>query len=239
MKQKKRNIIKYLAYLGIPFFVVFISSVYAADVVSSVFTSQTATASGSSNSIISVDNNLSYINKGDNSAIIGNYFSGYYYDSILGYFETDWSSNRTENVRVVWSTSACGSSYGYKLGWYAYSTAFGFVDFDFSNSVFVYYCVGDDSLHGYSYSEDLWFQNFEGITFDIETSPSAIPEVPTGTGVFLNDTTTIIEEPTTDPRDPVTPPGEQEDSNFSPNSTIQADIIKLDADKESLFYIIK
>jgi len=101
MKQKKRNIIKYLAYLGIPFFVVFISSVYAADVVSSVFTSQTATASGSSNSIISVDNNLSYINKGDNSAIIGNYFSGYYYDSILGYFETDWSSNRTENVRVV------------------------------------------------------------------------------------------------------------------------------------------
>jgi len=81
----------------------------------------------------------------------------------------------------------------------------------------------------------LGFQNFEGISFDITTRPTNSPVVPGGTGAFINDGTTIIENPVVP--NPVNP-GEYENSNFSEKS-IQADIIELDADKESLFYIIK
>ncbi len=235
MQGEKKNFIKYLAFLWIPFFAVFISIVYAGDSVVEVFTSQSATASGSNNSIISVDSNLSYINKWDNSSVIGNYFKGYYYDSILGYFQTDWSSNPLENVRVRSSTSACGTAYGYKLWWYAYSTAFWFVDFDYNSSVFVYYCVDDASLHWYAYNETLGFQNFEGISFDIRVSAALDPVVPTGTGVFVNDNTNIIESI------PPSSPGNNggwSNSNFDGNS-IQNDIIKFESQKESLFYIIK
>jgi hypothetical protein len=67
---------------------------------------------------------LSYINKGENSSIIGNYFSGYYYDSMLGYFKVDQSPDQSENVRIVGSTGICPSDYGYKLGGYSYSEEF-------------------------------------------------------------------------------------------------------------------
>lgn len=242
MQQTKKKIWKTLAYIGILSFVVFLWRAQAADVVSYVFSSQNATAPGSNNSIISVDANLAYVNRGNNSSIIGNFFTGYYYDDVLGYFEVDWSSNREENVRIKSSTPACWDSYGYKLGWYAYSTAFGFVDFDYNSSVFVYYCLDDSSLHGYAYSEDLWFQNFEGITFDIATESDIVEETPTASGAFLNDGTDITDEPINvgdiipDRENPI--PGKSENSNFTPK-TIQADIIELNADQESLFYIIK
>ena len=232
MHRKKKNIIKYLAFLWIPFFAVFIWAVYAADSVAEIFTTQSATASWSNNSIISVDATLSYINRGDNSSIVGNYFEWHYYDDVLWYFETDWSTNRRENVRIKSSTSACGNPYWYKLGWYAYSPAFWFVDFDYNSSIFVYYCVDDESLHWYAYNESLGFQNFEGISFDINTGAAIVPDVPTGTGAFINDDTNIIDD-LPDPDD-----AEANNSNFSPNS-IQNDIIEFEARKESLFYIIK
>ena len=239
--QKKKKIWKYLALSGLLFFTLIISAVQAADVVSHIFTSQTATASGSNNSVISVDSNLEYVNRWNNSSIVWNYFTGYYYDSIYWFFETDWSSNPLENVRVIWSTSACSGSYGYKLGWYAYSPAVWFVDFDFNSSVFVYYCVNDNSLYGYTYSDTLGLQNFEGITFDISAGALLPPEVPTGTWVFVNDDTSIIQpvEDDDDNNDPLDPEdGDDDDSNFSA-TTIQNDIIEFNADQETLFYIIK
>lgn len=239
--QKKKKILNYLALLGLLFFTVIVSSVQAADVISHVFSSQTATAQGSNGSLISVDSNLEYFNKGNNSSIIWNYFSGYYYDSMYGFFQTDWSTSDVENVRIIGSTSACGNSYGYKLWGYAYSPSSWFVDFDFNSSIFVYYCVNDGSLHGHAYSDALWLQNFEDIAFDIEVASITVAEEPTGTGAFTNDNTQILTpvEDDDDPaeiQDPNTP--DDNDSNFSPTS-IQNDIIEFNTDKETLFYIIK
>jgi hypothetical protein len=107
---------KHLALLFFSFFAMFVSYSYAADILASQFAIQSASSNGSNGSIISVDSNLSYINKGQNSSVVGNYFTGYYYDSVLGYFEADWSVNESENIRVVGSTGKCSSGYGYKLG---------------------------------------------------------------------------------------------------------------------------
>ncbi len=87
---QKKNIIKYLAFWWISIFAVLFSSVYAADSIAHVFTSQSASSPWSNNSVISTDSNLSYINKRNNSSIIWNYFTWYYYDSILGYFNVNW-----------------------------------------------------------------------------------------------------------------------------------------------------
>ncbi len=236
MYSKKRNILKYLVFFGIYFFIGSFYTVHAINVVSQVFTPQTSTGLGSSNSQISVSGSLSYMNKGNDSSTIGNYFSGYYHDTVLWYFQTNWSSNASENIRVISSTSSCSSWYGYKLGWYAYSSSFWFVDFDYNSNIFVYYCVVDKKLRGYSYNSQLWFQNFTGITFEIEADSNTVAAAPTGTGVFLNDSTTI-----TAPASPGwgTPPKWQAvNSNFTTN-TIQSSKIEFDSLKESLFYIIK
>lgn len=204
--------------------------VYAVDSVALVFSSQSSSDLWSSNSVIYVDWNLSYINKGGNSSIIGNYFTGYYYDSVLGYFEVDKSSSESENVRITWSTWECSTWYGYKLWGYAYSDAFGYIDFDYDSNNFVYYCVSDESLHGYAYSTILWFQNFEGIDFDINVTPLILPEEPTGTGIFVNDTTEILDE---------TPEVTEIDNSSFDYDSIQNDLLEFDGKYESLFYIIK
>jgi len=230
----KRNTLKYLAFSIFPFFVLVAGNVFAEDISAHVFSSQTASGTWSSSSKISVDSNLEYINRWNNSSIIWNYFSWYYYDTILWFFETDWSSSLSENVRVVWSTPKCGTSYGYKLWGYAYSATYGFVDFDYNDDIYVYYCVGDSQLYWYSYSEQVWFQDFEWITFPIAVEWAVIPDTPTGSWSFANegvDTSdnSIWEDP---------PDGEAVNSNFTPN-TIQNDVIEFDVDRESLFYIIK
>ena len=220
---------KHLALSIICLFTVFFSAVYAADIEVSTFSTQTSSGLWSSSSQISVDSSLAYVNKGQNSSIIWNYFTWFYYDSVLWYFETDWSSSGLENVRIVGSTGACPSWYGYKLGWYAYSNAFGFIDFDYDSNNFVYYCIGDGELHGYAYSTVLWFQNFEGLAFDINVDATIlVTEEPTGTGTFTNDTTNITD----------IPDAEAENSNFTEDS-IQNDVIDFDVKYESLFYIVK
>lgn len=204
--------------------------VYAADSLSETLTTQTATWSGSNNSLISVSfggANTNYVNKENNSTIIWNYFTGYYYDSVFGYFKLDWSADVTENVSIVSETTECSSGYGYKLGGYAYSTYYGLIDFDYSPSVFVYYCESDNKFHGYAYSEHLGFQNFEWIGFQIVPSVSTAADTLSSTG-FLNDTTAVT---TTDAYT-------GSDSTFSPLN-IWGDINELDADQESIFYIIK
>lgn len=131
-----------------------------------------------------------YTNREDNSSIIWNYFSGYYYDSVYWFFKLDWNSSwNSNNVRIINSTDKC-DWYWYKLGWYAYSENFWFVDFSYNDTYFVYYCVNDKELHWYAYLENIWFQSFEWIWFEI------IPEVVSDANIiesddFVNDNTEI------------------------------------------------
>ncbi len=255
MKQKKRITWKYLAFSSILFLVSIYSSAFASDVVSSVFTSQTASGTGSSDSFISVDGDLSYINKWNNSSVVGNYFVWYYHDSLWWYFRTNWSSNENQNVRVVWSTDACPNSYGYKLWWYAYNEYFWFVDFDYDSSNFVYYCIWDKRLHGYSYSSDLWFQNFEDIEFEIEVIPSTVAEEPTGNELFVNDSTWVTNQPSSSTSSTSSSSSSTSSSTSTSSSSTSSsssssswwsdwyfigwDQIEFEAVEESLFYIIK
>jgi hypothetical protein len=203
--------------------------VYASDIVSINVHHQEASASWSNNSLISIPSTwgtggtVDYWNAWNNSTIIGNYFKGYYYDSMFWFFELDWLDGWEENVEIVGSTNKCDSGYGYKLWGYAYSAYFGFMDFDYSDDIFVYYCVDDNMLHGYSYSTTLWFQNFEWIGFDILPNVSTLADN-TSTWIFVNDTTKINLP-------------NFWDGNIK--SYLAWDAINLDDDKESIFYIIK
>ena len=250
MRLQKRNIRKYLAFSWFLFFTLLYSSAWSSDVVSSSFTSQSAETLWSSNSLISVDENLKYVNKGNNSSVVGNYFTGYYYDSILGYFLTDWSSSENQNVRVIGSTNACGNSYGYKLWGYAYSEYYGFVDFDYSDDVFIYYCIGDESLHGYAYNSDLGLQSFEWISFDIVVRSNIIATEPEWSDIFVNDSVDVVDtnNSTIDAWTSTSSSSSSSSSGSFPDPlssldewsiVIGGDIIEFEAVEESLFYIIK
>jgi len=190
---------------------------------------QIATQWGSSNSLIRFSHGSStdYINKSTDSTVIGNYFTWYYYDSVLWFFKLDWSEDIQKNVRIISSTTKCPSwEYGYKFWWYAHSQYYGFMDFDYSDDIFVYYCENDKKLHGYAYTKYNWFQNFEGIGFEILPSNSIINI--SWTGLFVNDTIQIG----------------QESTYTWTNSTawynsLWGNIFNFDDTKESLFYIIK
>jgi len=206
------------------------------DVVSHTFSSQSSSWVGSNSSIISFITSPSsastdyagyYINKWNNSTIIGNYFEWYYYDSMFWLFKLDWSSDLTQNVRIIWSTTQCPDSYWYKIGWYAYSEDFGFIDFDYSSAIYVYYCEWDQKLYWYTYNDAIGFQNFDWIGFDVVPNVDTSP-VLTSSGIFVNDSTTI----------------EQiqiytwSTSNVDYNA-IWWDLNEFDTTKESIFYIIK
>jgi len=209
-------------------FLVWITSAVWGDVISQYIPIQTSVNPGSNNSLLSfTSSDAAYINKWNNSTIIWNYFEWYYYDSMLGFFQLDWSSNKEENVRVISATSKCPSSYGYKLWWHAYNESFWFIDFDYNNDIFVYYCEWDKQLHWYAYTKTLWFQNFEWVWFEITPNVWTIVEN-TSTWIFLNDTTAIETIQTYT----------WSDSNFDYNS-IWWDINEFDTTKESIFYIIK
>ena len=236
---------KSLALLSILLSTVFFWYVYAVDTTYNTFDTQSATWLWSNNSVISTENyprpsgsGAYYINKWNNSSIIGNYFEWYYYDSVFGYFKVDQSPNQSENVRIVGSTWICPSDYGYRLGGYSYSEDFGYIDFDYDSNTFVYYCVDDWELHWYAYSSLLWYQNFEGITFDINVEATIVEaEEPTWTGAFVNDETDITEE-SPDEEQWESWESEFNNSNFN-YDTIQNDLLEFDGKYESLFYIIK
>lgn len=239
MQSRNKNICILLVFSILWFFINFYYPAFAADSVGYTFSNQSASQSGSNNSVISVGSYLEYMNRWSNSSIIGNYFRGYYHDSVLWFFKTDWSNNPNNNVRIISSTAKCVNGYGYKLWGFAYSTTAWFIDFDFNSDIFVYYCVEDKSLYGYAYNPSVWFQNFRGITFEIDkvqTTPIAI----TGTWFFANDasniTNPVIQTPNQTP--PLWPNGQAINSNFTPN-TIQANKVEFEALRESLFYIIK
>lgn len=133
-----------------------------------------------------------YINQWDNSDILWDYFSWFYYNSLYGFFQLDWSSDITKNVKVVWSTDMCSSWYGYKLGWGAKSETVGLIDFDYSDTVFVYYCVNDGLLHGKAYSNVIWYQSFEWLSFDILPEFTSSLLDATNDKIFVNNSTTIF-----------------------------------------------
>lgn len=205
---------------------------------------QTSSWLWSNNSQIQVfSDTLEYHNNGNNSSVIGNYFVWTYYDSIYGNFQMNWSANPSQNVRVVWITSACGvGDFGYKLGGYAYSYVGWYVDFDYNDSIFVYYCANTQSLRWYTYSKQIWFQNFSGISFDINYKDSAVPEAPTLSTEFVNPNSQITDTPNQNtwqtwwfPTNPEPNPQTFSSQPFRFNGQT----IEFVPENESFFYIIK
>lgn len=202
------------------------------------FTTQTSMWLWSNNSNISVSypngdtqGITSYVNNGDNSSIIWNYFTWYYYDSILWFFRLDWSSNEKQNVRITGSTSKCTSGYWYKLWWYAYSQYQWYIDFDYNDDIFVYYCESDNVLHGYAYAQHIGFQNFEWIGFEIVPILVQVSEPESSLEVFVNDTSLIAS-----PSAPIYDGGESMNTSTTIPSSLPNGI---DVTRESIFYIIK
>ncbi len=212
-------------------FVITCSIVYWADVVSEELSRQEGTLAWASKVIVTNEplKPTTYINAGNNSTVIWNYLAWYYYDSIFWYFRLDWSNDKSKNVRIIESTERCTTGYGYKLWGKAKSsnspsgedTAW-YIDFDYSDSTFVYYCESDQSLHWKAYSETLWFQDFEWIWFQIITEWNT--EFSTGaSNVFVNDTSQL---------DTVS-------SGSYSIDTILWEQFKFDTSEESIFYIFK
>lgn len=191
--------------------------------------SDSATWYGSNGSVISFSYTTPtyYINRWDNSTAIGNYFEWYYHDSVLGHYRLDWSLNQEDNVRIVDSTERCADGYGYKLWGYAYNTYYGFMDFDYSTDIFVYYCLNDGKLHGHAYNRYAGFQNFEWLTLEIFPTVSTAFINPSS-DIFVNDVTSINQVDNYD----------GDDSNVDDN-TIWWEQYNLDDTQEATFYIIK
>jgi hypothetical protein len=211
------------------------STASATDTVGAVLSPQTATASGSDNSRISVSTGglsadatasgtTSYVNSNSDATVIGDYLKGYYYDSMLGFFRLDWSANPSNNVRFVASSTKCASGYGYQLGGYAYGAYGGIINFGYSSNINVYYCQSDNKLHGYAYSSDTGFQNFEGVGFSL-LGGGAVMGAGFSTGssdpFFANNSTILLSE---------TP---------SSITNIQGEKTSSEIGSEVIFYIVK
>ena len=203
-----------------------ITTVFWAEIKSDDLAAQSASGSGSNWSTIQIVNNadVEYWNSENNSTIIWNTLKWYYYDTVHGFFELDWSTtNINQNVRIVSSTPACDTGYGYKFWGYAYSDTAGFIDFNYSDDIFVYYCEDDQQLHGYAYSKMVGFQNFEWVSFSLNPTVEQV-QTATGSSLFLNDSTKI----------------DQSDVwNNNANNYFWGDIVEMEDDKETIFYIIK
>jgi len=244
----KQLALKRLAFLSISISTVFLSYVYAADTTSDTFVSQSSSWLWSNNSVISTEffarpsgSGAYYMNRWNNSSVIWNYFEGFYYDSILGYFELDWSNNLNENVRIISSTWICSGSYGYKLWWYAYSPAYWYMDFDYNDDTFVYYCEEDRFLRWHAYNVFSWFQNFEGIAFDIWADSDVPVQESTTNNAFVDSGTSQNNDSISwDTNIPSSNPWSSrvDNSNFTRN-TIQNSWFEFDPRAESSFFIIK
>jgi len=243
MLHKKLKFFRINLVLATIFIVSFAFSVsFASDTLSRTFDYSAATLLGSSASQImfstwglSSDTTRSgsttYYNAGNDTLTVWNYLSGYYYDTNYWFFDLQWDSvTLTNNVQVISTTSLCGvGNYGYKLWWYAKSidtgggnNLVGLIDFDYSSDIFVYYCDNDKKLHWYAYNEDIGFQSFEWIQFEVWSVPNIVdPYLPKSDPYFTNNNSILVTD--------ITP-------KFN---SIQGDIVIKDWGKESVFYIVK
>ncbi|MFK7779888.1 MAG: hypothetical protein QM490_01965 [Candidatus Gracilibacteria bacterium] len=224
-KQKIKKFIKRNFYIIL--FSFFIIGTVFGSFTSFLITSQYSTNTGSNNSVISFTGTVTkegyYVNDESNSSIIQDYFEGYYFDSLFGYFKLDWSINELENVRFIDSTSKCTTGYGYKLGGKAFSEQAGYINFNYNATTFVYYCLDDSKLHGTAYGEYIGYQDFEGIELAVVNNVTDLTET-VNDNLFINDTTNI-----------------RESVLFSTDGieSLGGDVNQLDVNKESIFYIIK
>ena len=209
--------------------------VFAADILL-IITNQTAIAPGSSNSVIITSSGFGvdpdnkktlYYNLWDNSSAIWNYFAGYYHDTVLGFFILNWSPLSSNNVKITGGTNLCSSGYGYKLWGYAYSKTVGFINFAYNSSIYVYYCVSDGKLHGFAYNKYSWFQNFEGIAFNLFPTISNTSTT-NSNWLFVNDVTKLT-----------TPTAYTWANSNTKSGVIWGDNASLDDTQEQQFYIIK
>lgn len=222
----KRNKIVFQIVISC-FFLTYFFNVFAS---SKLLDTQSATLVWSNNSMVDFSKNWSasgtyYVNKWDNSDIVWDFLKGFYYNSLYGFFELNRSTDESKNVKIISSTDACNSWYGYKLGWYAKSETVWLIDFDYNNWVFVYYCMDDGKLHWKAFSEVIGYQNFEWLSFDILPSFSSTVLNSSTDSMFVNNTTTIfLNEKTTV-------------SNKSSPSIAKKEAINYG--EESIFYIWK
>ena len=235
--KKNRTLISIVISLSLT-----IGVVFAATGIELLISQQSSTNQGSNHSTISFSTGwitkfTYYVNDWNNSTIIWNYLKWYYYDSVFWYFRLDWSTDKTKNVRIVWTTSKCWSWVWYKLwgkakGVYSiwgtdYWSAW-YIDFDYNSSTFVYYCESDKKLHWKWYSRWIWYQDFEWIWFEILVDWNSTTAFTWATDIFLNDNTDV----------------DMIKSFTWSNSNAWIDKLlweryNFDATKESIFYIIK
>ena len=117
---------------------------------------------------------LKFMNKDNDTTIAGDYFSGYYFDSAYGVFQT-YTGGLTSGVSISSANATgCPADYtGKKLTGYSYNPEFGFMDFDYNANIYVSICIPNTAgqlgntlssyLRGHAYSELIGFQNFDGI----------------------------------------------------------------------------
>lgn len=202
-------------------------------------TAQTATWTWSYNSKVIIEDESTgswayYVNQRNNSTIIWNSFSGYYYDSVYWYFKLDWSEDINDNVRIVDSTNKCSTWYWYKLDWFALWWWAWFIDFWHNSNTFVYYCLDDNKMYGTAYWKHIWYQDFEWISLEILVDVETLVEHVTEDTIFINDNSKID--------DIILPTWKisnlPKTSNAS-NNQLWWDVFNIDDTKESIFYIIK
>lgn len=171
MNKKRISIISLIALASV-------GVLYAADtIIVNISGNQSATTPGSNGESIRTiwDGDLKLINKNNDENSVDDYFSGYYFDPVYGFFEMDTSGNNS-NVKISSdSYSSCNTGYsGYKLSWYSYNPDFGFMNFNQNSSNFVYICIPDNGndnslsayLGGYAFSPYIGFQSFDGLVLD-------------------------------------------------------------------------
>lgn len=178
-----------------------------------------------------------YIDKDTDSTIEWDFLSWYYWDNQYWFFQLDWSADITKNVRVIWSTNRCGTSYGFILWWYAKSIGdptnleqvAWFMNFHYDDDHYVYFCKWDGKIYWEIYNEDFWVKSFwlwlqflpMSYLFDLMVTWTWSYTWATVSSFFLNDRTNIMNE------------------DYEWVNSIQWDIVDTDKWKEMIFYIIK
>ena len=116
-----------------------------------------------------------FMNQWNDDSMIGNFFSGYYYDEAYGVFKTDYLPG--EELRISHQNGTCSDGkQKYALAWYAYNENFWLINFENASwKSDIYVCIESDPLASdyasayfqwYAYGEYVWIQNFENIAFE-------------------------------------------------------------------------